>query len=39
MSIPDLPRPQGGLGGFPHFPQLFGHHSALWKQLMHVVKL
>ena len=31
MSIPDLPRPQGELGGFPPSRQLFGHHSALFK--------
>ena len=30
MSIPDLPRPQGGLGGFPLSRQLIiGHDSVL----------
>ena len=32
MSIPDLPRPQGRLGGFPLSPQLIiGHDSALFR--------
>ena len=40
MSIPDLPRPQGRLGGFPLSRQLIiGHDSALFWKHSHSVQL